>query len=346
MTPIGWTCAYTPLAIIDAAGLVPHRLLPMGEPPDQAGRLLHENLCPHVKVVLDRALDEDLPPLSGVVFTTSCDTMRRLADAWPAARPDDPIHVIDLPLDDAVSSISYFAGELRRLAAALAEWGGREVTEDRLRTSGGERDKLAALLAELGERRSRGELPGGAARLQQLQNQAATATLDEAIRMARDALDEPLREPPARGVPILLFGNVMPDPESLGLLEESGALVKDDDLCTGSRWLTTAGLTEAGDPFEELARAYLTRPPCARTVSPSEPGRLAFEIVSRARGCRARGVVCHTLKFCDPYLARLPALREALRDEGLPLLVLEGDLTLRSLGQQRTRIEAFLEMLA
>jgi benzoyl-CoA reductase/2-hydroxyglutaryl-CoA dehydratase subunit BcrC/BadD/HgdB len=38
-------------------------------------------------------------------------------------------------------------------------------------------------------------------------------------------------------------------------------------------------------------------------------------------------------------------VREALREAGLPLLVLEGDCSLRSLGQQRTRIEAFVEML-
>ncbi len=53
------------------------------------------------------------------------------------------------------------------------------------------------------------------------------------------------------------------------------------------------------------------------------------------------------MKFCDPYLIRLPGLRKALSAEegNLPLLVLEGDCTLRSLGQHRTRIEAFVEML-
>ncbi|MGO9146767.1 MAG: 2-hydroxyacyl-CoA dehydratase, partial [Desulfomonilia bacterium] len=54
---------------------------------------------------------------------------------------------------------------------------------------------------------------------------------------------------------------------------------------------------------------------------------------------------CHTAKFCDPYLARLPYIREVFRKEGMPLLVLEGDCTMRSMGQHRTRIEAFIEML-
>ncbi|MCP4693702.1 MAG: 2-hydroxyacyl-CoA dehydratase [Desulfobacterales bacterium] len=38
-------------------------------------------------------------------------------------------------------------------------------------------------------------------------------------------------------------------------------------------------------------------------------------------------------------------VRDALRHAGIPLLLIEGDCTLRSMGQQRTRIEAFIEML-
>jgi benzoyl-CoA reductase/2-hydroxyglutaryl-CoA dehydratase subunit BcrC/BadD/HgdB len=56
-------------------------------------------------------------------------------------------------------------------------------------------------------------------------------------------------------------------------------------------------------------------------------------------------VIGHTVKFCDPYLARLAAVRRTLQEAGMPFLVLEGDCTLRAIGQQRTRIEAFVEML-
>jgi benzoyl-CoA reductase/2-hydroxyglutaryl-CoA dehydratase subunit BcrC/BadD/HgdB len=72
---------------------------------------------------------------------------------------------------------------------------------------------------------------------------------------------------------------------------------------------------------------------------------LARRVVDAARACEARGVIGHTVKFCDPYLARLPMIRDALREANLPLLMLEGDCTLGSMGQQRTRLEAFIEML-
>jgi benzoyl-CoA reductase/2-hydroxyglutaryl-CoA dehydratase subunit BcrC/BadD/HgdB len=65
MTPanshVGFACAYTPLPLIAAAGFVPFRLLPMTQVPDRSGRILHDNLCPHIKAILDRAMAGDLP---------------------------------------------------------------------------------------------------------------------------------------------------------------------------------------------------------------------------------------------------------------------------------------------
>jgi benzoyl-CoA reductase/2-hydroxyglutaryl-CoA dehydratase subunit BcrC/BadD/HgdB len=95
---LGFTCAYTPLSILDAAAFIPFRVLPVSDSPDQAGHLLHDNLCPHVKRVLNRALANDLPEdFAGMVFMNSCDAMRRLADAWMEVRPDDRVILLDLP---------------------------------------------------------------------------------------------------------------------------------------------------------------------------------------------------------------------------------------------------------
>ena len=95
----------------------------------------------------------------------------------------------------------------------------------------------------------------------------------------------------------------------------------------------------------QISRGLLTRPPCARTFDPARPLKMAEDVLARARACGARGVIGQTIKFCDPYLDRLPAVREQLREAGIPLLLLEGDCSLRSIEQQRTRIEAFIEML-
>ena len=104
-------------------------------------------------------------------------------------------------------------------------------------------------------------------------------------------------------------------------------------------------IADSNDIFHSLAKALLTKPPCARTFDPKNPIQIAEDILQHARSVGARGVIGHTVKFCDPYLERLPVIRNTLKNAGVPLLMLEGDCTLRSIGQQKTRIEAFIEML-
>lgn len=342
---IGYTCAYTPLALIDAAGFAPHRVLPLGEAPDRAGELLHDNLCPHVKRVLDRALAGDLPELAGLVVVNSCDAMRRLADAWRRARPGEPVALLDLPATRDAAAVAFFAGELARLAETLAAWGGIPTAALDLDAAAGRFNRLAELLGILDRRSREGRLPGGRAALQALYNRAATLPFAETTPYL-EALAYDAPPPPAPdGVPLYLFGNVLADPEAFALLEACGARVAGDDLCTGARLFHPIPPAAGADGFERLARGIQGRPPCARTFDPRQPGALAADLAAAARACGARGVVGHTLKFCDPYLARLPLVREALQAAGFPLLLLEGDCALRAMGQQRTRIEAFTEML-
>jgi hypothetical protein len=92
--------------MIHAAGLAPYRVLPVGGAPEEAGFWPHDNLCPHVKRILDRALASDLPELAGVVFMASCDAMRRLADAWQTVRPETRLVVLDLPVADDPRSVA------------------------------------------------------------------------------------------------------------------------------------------------------------------------------------------------------------------------------------------------
>lgn len=343
---IGFACAYTPLALIDAAGYVPYRILPTGDWPDQAGHLLHDNLCPHIKRILDRALDKDVPELAGMVFINSCDAMRRLADAWRRIRPHERITLVDLPVMADELSISFFANELSGLTNILSEWSGRSVSKDAIGESIARYNELASLLEALRGRVSRGALKGGSAQMQDLYNRAATEPIEQTLRLMKKFLAEPeLRSPVSSGVPIYLFGNVLPDLEAFSLLESCGARIAGEDLCTGSRLFS---LTEVGGDQEVLvglARSLLSRPPCARTLDPLQPGKIGEDILAKAKDCDAHGVIGHTIKFCDPYLDRLPRVREALREGKVPLLLLEGDCTMRSMGQQRTRIEAFIEML-
>lgn len=59
----------------------------------------------------------------------------------------------------------------------------------------------------------------------------------------------------------------------------------------------------------------------------------------------ALGVIVHELKFCEPKLFDVPAIKKTFAARDVPLLYLEGELERELSGQTVTRIEAFVEML-
>lgn len=342
---VGFACAYTPLALIHAAGFTPYRILPNQDCPDQAGRLLHDNLCPHIKRILDRAMSRRIPDLAGMIFMNSCDAMRRLYDAWQAAIPDVRAVLVDLPVTASPGAVTFFGEELQRLAGVLESWSGAAASPDRIIDSLHLYNRLAENFAKLRETVRSGGMKNGPAALQAACNSASCEPPETAIRRLETLPAESGGHPAGEGVPIFLFGNMMPDPESFALFEECGARIMGEDLCTGSRLFNKIDPAAHHDAFLCLADGLLSQQPCARTFDPSRPGRLAHDIVDSARRHQAKGVIGYTVKFCDPYIARLPNIRDALKKENIPFLFLEGDCTIRSMGQQKTRIEAFIEML-
>lgn len=341
---IGFTCAYTPVPLIEAAGFSPFRIFPETKAPDQAGHLLHDNLCPHVKKVLDRALADDLPDLEGMVFINSCDSMRRLADAWHEARPDDRIILLDLPSGINNLSLDFLSKEYERLAKTLFKWNNETFSTETIKEKIATWNLLAVSVEKIEEKMSRDYFPGIAFGLQQIINTAATDSTDQALAMAQKKL-EPKEPAKAGRSPVFVFGNLLFDPKVYDLFEEWNVHVTASDFCTTSRFITPVDTMIDSNIFRSLADSYLKQTPCARTMDTTKPGNIAQKIVERAKQSNAKGVIGFTLKFCDPYLARIPMIRQALQKESIPFLTLEGDCTMGSMGQQQTRIEAFTEML-
>jgi benzoyl-CoA reductase/2-hydroxyglutaryl-CoA dehydratase subunit BcrC/BadD/HgdB len=301
-------------------------------------------MCPHVKRLLDRAIAGDLPGLDGVVFMNSCEAMRRLYDAWRLVRPDDRVILADLPVTRGAGAIEFFATELERLAGWLFGLSGTGGSDAAIEGGIAVNNKIASAVEALAKDAREGRIGLTRGRLQGVLNNAVTNPPDKIIEHIDHVRAVASQTPLTRGAPVYMFGNVLPIEEVFDLIEGAGMRVVDDDICTGLKQLRAI---PAGDekPIDRVAKALLHRPPCARTVDPDAPDMLARSVAESAAACGAKGVIAHVMKFCDPYLARLPEVRAKLKKAGIPFLLLEGDCTLRSIGQQRTRIEAFSEMV-
>ncbi len=60
---------------------------------------------------------------------------------------------------------------------------------------------------------------------------------------------------------------------------------------------------------------------------------------------KADGVIHYGLQFCQPYLMEAIPVAKALEESNIPCLRIETDYSMEDMGQLKTRVEAFVEML-
>jgi benzoyl-CoA reductase/2-hydroxyglutaryl-CoA dehydratase subunit BcrC/BadD/HgdB len=148
---------------------------------------------------------------------------------------------------------------------------------------------------------------------------------------------------------ILLWGNELDDAAFVRLVEECGADVVMDDLCTGTRTFWE-DVPETNDPLDGLVTRYL-KTHCPRTNMPQAGGRGAdldnrYGYISRfVKEWKVDGVIFYIVRYCDTCELEGPDLREYLNSLELPVLMIEDDYSTSTIGQLRTRVQAFLEMI-
>lgn len=338
---MGYICTYAPEEVIHAAGFTPVRLRTGPELPTQAEAHLQSFTCALCRSVLHQALRGDLAFLSGLVFPHTCDTLQVLADVWQENFPDLYVATVVQPLNlDSPSARPYLIAELQRFRQSLAEFSGQPISADSLKVSIRLHNETRHLLSQLDSQRSRLTARGFYAAVE-----ASMVMPKEQFNPLAAELVKLLSEHPTRpkGPRLILVGPVLDDSTVLDTIDDLGAGVVGDDLCTGRRYFDQPVTeTEEGDPIEALADRYLKRRPCpTKHSSYGQRGEHLLELVEERK---ADGLVFTLQKFCDPHAFDYAMVKETLDTFGVPHLLLEIEHT-PAVGQLRTRLEAFLEML-
>jgi len=337
---MGYFCTYVPEEVIHAAGFVPVRILSGSETPSRADAHLQSYTCALCRSALDQALRGDLSFLQGMVFPHTCDTIQALADIWQMTFPDLYVETVVQPVHLSSSSTRpYLIAELQRFRRSLEELIGQEISDQAISASielYNEKRRLLTRLYELRSRLTAPELFAATSAGFIMPVEEYNQLLGELIEL----LAEEKRIPP-KGPGLILVGAVLDDPAILTIVEELGARIVGDDLCTGSRYF--AQLVRAdGDPIAALADRYINRLPCPAKYNPEhERDEHLLQLVSDTQ---ADGVVFTLPKFCDPHAFDYAMIREKLDAAAVPHLRLEMEHA-PALGQWRTRLQAFLEII-
>jgi benzoyl-CoA reductase subunit C len=337
-SPIGYMNAYVPLELLHAAGYCPVFL----SATDSCGSPIQAHLpgftCWTTRSVLDQALAGELDGWAGVVFGQTCDALQALADLWPRAVPQVPGLFFAMPHHLATPAARpYLIAELRKLRCQLEELSGHKISDEALSNSitlGNEMRTLMSLLYSAADCLHPVTLHDILSCSLLMPWEQSGPLLQQLFTVLPDSGHDQAPRFVVVGPEIASFNLYV-------VIGETGAVVVADLLDLGQRRHHYL-ISEKGDPVEALADQMLALLPTPTKHHPDH-SRAEF-LLETVRSSRADGVVFARQKFCDPYGFDYVDLKSALDGAGVPHLLVELEQT-PNLGQMRTRVQAFVEMM-
>ncbi len=348
---VGWFCTYTPEEIIYAAGFTPYRLLPLNTgtatPVEDA---LPPNICPYPRKILGNLRSNAYSDLSGLVIANSCNAMMHLYNVLKD-EADIFVHLLDAPRRQDQAAVDFFTRELELLANHLGEHG-REPSEKRLKKAVEvyrRKNKLLQTLIDLNGPVLKENYPLGFYGLAGEAASTCPVSFNQklaAIIKENGLIDNP--DGPEKTA--LLLAGGLPPKGLVEMLAENENFILYPENCTGMRYLqkpqpesTSSGPSTRKAILEALSRSYLEKLPCPRAFNRDARENYYRQLLD---SFNVRGIIYHDLLFCDMCHYDYLMLLDLIAEKGVPHLQIKSELGEEDLGQLKTRVEAFLEILA
>lgn len=342
---VGYFCTYVPEEILYAADVLPVRILGSHEPQDVTEPHIFGMFCPFCRDCLAQGLQGRYDYLDGVMIAQSCLHIRQAYTSWKMHIPVDFSYYLPMPNNvQSKRALPYLTGELETFKEAVEKWTGKKITDEGLNKGIEAMNTSRQLTRDLYELRKQENPP--LTGLEAMYAVVASQMVDKKDYNA--ALQEILQKLPQRQIEngskvrLMILGSENDDTEFVDMVESLGAMLVVDDHCTGSRYFWNQVNTN-GNLLEAIAARYIERVPCP---SKDWPERTRIEhILKLAKDWNVQGAIVIQQKFCDPHELDIPSIIESLKSNGVPAQFLELDVTV-PVGQFKTRVEAFLEMLS
>ena len=322
---VGVVGAAVPSELVLAAGLEPVRMSGRARTTPLVDAYGFEELDPPTAAVMEQLLE----PGHGFDFVLiGADThaqtvlfrdLRELRRVGPVASVP-PFALLDLLHLPHRTTSRYNRGQLLRICERLGTWAGAEVTGPRVRAAVTRMNSTRCLFAELARmRRSRPARMTGADALR-LIGEALVSRPEPTQRRLHEFLARQASLPPLDGKRVYLTGSCHEDDSVYESIEARGYVVVGEDHPRGE--LAFAGaVADTRNPVDGLVEHYQHAPLPARISS-----RRRAVLVARAAQAAHADLVVRFTHAHDPATPwDLPAIRQALKADGLPLVEIGPD---------------------
>jgi bcr-type benzoyl-CoA reductase subunit C len=352
---IGYLTALAPVEIMTAAGVVPLRLKgDVSEPVTKGDAYMETIVCPFVRNVFDSAIKGKYAYLDGMVLPHQCDSIDRTNDVWSFYLNLPYWHFLNFPHVTDAPSIEFTKEILRVFISTLEKFTGSKITDEALAQAIKLHNENRAIMRGLYDlRKSNPPLISGVEMMKVLVA-AMSLPVEESSALIKNVINEVKQRKPVsvgKQTRIMILGDQIDDVAIIDAIESTGASLVMDELSLGSK-MYWGDVDIIPDPVQGIAERYLRKLKIPTTFvddgdtyQDKLEARFGF-IKQHINEFKVDGVILFIYKYCDPYGFEVPAMKSYIEAAGASVLYLEDEYTTSTLARVKTRIEAFLEMIA
>jgi benzoyl-CoA reductase subunit C len=352
---IGYLTALGPVEIMTAAGVMPFRLKGnVSEAITKGDAYMETIVCPFIRNVFDAVLKGKYDFLDGLVLPHQCDSIDRTTDVWSDNLKLPYFHFLNVPHVTDGPSVEFMKDILRIFIGTLEKFTGKKVSDDAIAQAVKAHNENRRLMRDLYALRKANQPLISGPEMMKVLVAAMGLPVEESSALIEDVTNEVKQRdagPAGNKKRIMLIGDQIDDIAIVDAVEGTGALLVMDDLSIGSK-MYWSDVDITTDPVQGIAERYLRKLKIPTTYVGE--GNTYEENLEARFGhlkkyiteFKVEGAILFIYKYCDPYGFEVPVFKSFIESAGVPVLYLEDEYSSSTLPRVKTRIEAFLEMIA
>lgn len=359
---IGYMCLFAPTELILAADAIPVRVNSGWYDASKIGdRVVPVEVCPVVRSTIGAqmiALSPYLELSDALISVLTCDGMTKLGEILSDYKP---VWAMTIPrVKDSTQSMRLWSEEIKTVKGQIEALTGNKIKGKHLKSAIELTQKATKAFRRLQELRKGPPVIMG--RDAMLVNQ--TYMWDDIKRWTQktealcDELEKRVNQKnwiwPPDTPRVMVTGTPMIWPDNWKiptLVEEAnprGILIA-DELCSSERLLyDPVGVDEwsMSDMLNAVAERYLMASTCPCFTSEDGNEDRINWLLNKIDEWNIQGVIYYVVRGCMLYAMEYTRVKKVLDRKSVPVYYLDTEYTREDVGQMKTRVEAFLEMLS
>ncbi len=358
---IGYMCLFAPTELISAADAIPVRVNSGWYDTSKLGdRVVPVEVCPVIRSTIGAKMIELSPFLEqsdALISVLTCDGMTKLSEILSDQKQ---VWGMNVPrIKDSEHSLRFWSDEIRQMKTQIEKFTGNKIDRKSLKEAIETSHRATKAFRRLQDLRKGNSVIMG--RDAMLVNQAYSwddkKRWTEKTEALCDELDKRVANKDWVVSPdtprVMVTGTPMfwPDNWKLPTLVEEGnppGIIVADEQCSGERILNDPiGIDEwsMDDMLKAISDRYLMASTCPCFTSQDGNQDRINWLLNKVKEWKIQGVIYYVVRGCMLYAMEYTRVKKALDKINVPVYYLDTEYTREDVGQMKTRVEAFLEML-